>query len=56
MKKKIKKLELHRETLRNLTEHNLKEVAGGRTARTCETFTCDATCDCSLPPTFVCGC
>lgn len=57
MHKKAKKLQLHRETLRNLTERNLKEVVGGATiARTCETFTCDNTCECSLPPTWACNC
>lgn len=55
MKKKVKTLQLHRETLRNLSEGNLKEVAGGRTVRTCETNSCEATCDCSLP-TFYCTC
>ena len=54
MKKKIKKLQLHKETLRNLTERDLKGAVGGATVRTCETVTCDATCDCSLPPTFFC--
>ena len=55
MNKRVKKLQLHRETLRNLTERNLKEVVGGRTiARTCETFTCGTSCDCSLPATFAC--
>lgn len=57
MKKKSKKLQLHRETLHNLSQGNLKEVAGGATiARTCEGFTADATCDCSLPPTWACNC
>lgn len=57
MNKKVKKLLLHRETLRNLSEGNLKEVAGGlRTiGRTCETFTCGESCPCSLP-TFACTC
>lgn len=56
MKKKIKKLQLNRETLHNLTERNLREVVGGaRTiARTCETFTCGQSCDCSLPPSWAC--
>lgn len=52
MKKKIKKLQLHKETLRNMTEGDLKEAVGGVTVRTCETASCDATCDCSLPPTL----
>jgi natural product precursor len=55
MKRKNKKLQLNRETLHNLSERNLKEVVGGATwGRTCDTFTCDASCDCSLPPTWAC--
>ena len=58
MKKKSKKLQLHRETLRTLSEGNLKEVVGGlRTLRTCPDYTHDpATCDCSLITTFLCTC
>lgn len=56
MKKKLMKLQLNRETLRNMTEGDLKDVAGGaRTVRTCETATCADTCPCSIPTTiFVC--
>ena len=54
MNKKVKKLQLHRETLRNLNERDLKDAVGGRTLRTCESVSCDATCDCSLPATFYC--
>ena len=32
MKKKVKKLELNRETVRNLTSDDLKKVAGGSTS------------------------
>lgn len=56
MKKKFMKLHLNRETLRNMTEGDLQEVAGGRTVRTCETNSCDATCDCSIPTTAVFCC
>ncbi|MEA2560596.1 MAG: hypothetical protein QOH06_2100 [Acidobacteriota bacterium] len=57
MKKKIKKLQLHRETLHNLSERDLKEVVGAATAaRTCDGFTAAASCDCSLPPTWACNC
>lgn len=57
MNKKVKKLQLHRETLHNLSEGNLKEVAGGAATirRTCDTWTqAYATCDCSFPPSFAC--
>lgn len=56
MKRKNKKLQLNRETLHNLTERNLREVVGGAVTirRTCETFTCEQSCDCSLPPTWAC--
>lgn len=56
MKRKNKKLQLNRETLHNLTERNLREVVGGAPTirRTCETFTCEQSCDCSLPPTWAC--
>jgi natural product precursor len=57
MKKKSQKLQLHRETLHNLSERNLKEVVGGATiARTCDGYTAAASCDCSLPPTWACNC
>ncbi len=56
MKKKFMKLQLNRETLRNMTEGDLKEAAGGRTIRTCETASCDATCDCSIPTTILYCC
>ena len=54
MKKRVK-LQLSRETLRNLAEGNLQEVAGGVSVRTCPTHSCDATCDCSIA-TFYCSC
>jgi hypothetical protein len=56
MKKKIEKLQLHRETLRNLMERDLREVVGRATVhRTCEGWTqAYATCDCSFPPSFAC--
>jgi hypothetical protein len=50
MKKKIRKLQLNRETLRNLTEGDLKEAVGGATRiRTCFDVSQEATCDCSSP-------
>ena len=52
MKKKMK-LHLNRETLRNLTEGDLKDAVGGAgTIRTCETATCDPSCPCSIPATI----
>lgn len=57
MNKRVKKLQLHRETLHNLTERDLREVAGGALtiARTCAGWTqAYATCDCSFPQSFAC--
>lgn len=55
MNKGIKKLQLHRETLHNLSERNLKEVVGGLSLRTCPGWTqAYATCDCSFPQSFAC--
>jgi len=56
MNKHVQKLKLNRETLRTLSERNLREVAGGVTQlRTCEGWTqAYATCDCSFPPSFAC--
>jgi hypothetical protein len=58
MKKNVKKLHLHRETLHSLSGRPLQEVAGGVTLtkmRTCEGWTQEyATCDCSFPTSFAC--
>jgi len=56
MNKHVKKLHLNRETLRNLADRNLREVAGGVTLRrTCDGWTqAYPTCDCSFPPSFAC--
>jgi hypothetical protein len=58
MNKNIKKLQLHRETLRNLSERNLQEVVGGvppTELRTCAGWTqAYDSCDCSLPQSFAC--
>ena len=43
MKRDVKKLALHRETLRALAESAVREAAGGVSARTCGT-PCSATC------------
>lgn len=60
MKKKSKRLALHRETLRNLEEPGLKGVAGGQTydyagcGTSCrcrdniDTFSADCTAECPL--------
>jgi hypothetical protein len=40
MKKRSKKLALHRETLAELDRLNLKEAAGGATLNTCPSYTC----------------
>lgn len=57
MNKKVKKLQLHRETLRHLSERDMQEVVGGAWTqnRTCVGWTqAYATCDCSFPDTFAC--
>jgi len=43
MKKSVKKLALHRETLRALAEDTIQVAVGGVSARTCGT-PCSATC------------
>ena len=43
MKKITKKLELSKETLRNLDRADLEKVAGGATAAHCITYTCQCT-------------
>ena len=43
MKKSLKKLTLHRETLRSLEEGAIQEAVGGVSARTCGS-PCSATC------------
>ena len=43
MKKSVKKLALHRETLRSLGESPIQAVVGGVSARTCGS-PCSATC------------
>jgi hypothetical protein len=43
MKKKLKKLALHRETLRALEEGAIREAVGGMSVRTCGS-PCSATC------------
>lgn len=43
MKKGLKKLALHRETLRSLEEGAIQQVVGGLSARTCGT-PCSAAC------------
>ena len=39
-----KKLELHRETLRHLTEHDLTRVSGGANSIKCQPFTQTMAC------------
>jgi hypothetical protein len=43
MKKNVKKLVLHRETLRALEESTIREAVGGVSVRTCGS-PCSATC------------
>jgi hypothetical protein len=50
MKKKVAKLQLNRETVRNLTEGDLKEAAGGASQTRCTLYD---TCECSIPPTVI---
>ncbi len=40
MKKQMKKLALHRETLADLDRLNLKDAVGGATLNTCPSYTC----------------
>jgi hypothetical protein len=58
MKKNAKKLQLHRETLNNLSGRNLQDAVGGITPtqlRTCAGWTqAYDTCDCSFPTSFAC--
>ncbi|HYI07734.1 MAG TPA: class I lanthipeptide [Thermoanaerobaculia bacterium] len=44
MKKKVKKLELNKETVRNLTNEDLKKVAGGSTSECTFPRTCCLSC------------
>ena len=46
MKKRMKKLSLHRETLRSLQGSEAKDVAGGSHATSCECFFATG-CDCA---------
>lgn len=51
MKKRItQKLELNKETLRNLSERDLQAVVGGGTGTTCHTATEDWNCTASGCP------
>ncbi len=50
MKKGIEKLQLHRETLRSLTEDSLREVQGGASFNRSCVFSCPATCLVAAPP------
>ena len=53
MKKKIRKLSLNKETVRHLTDEELRGVAGG-TGNTCGNTcasTCDSTCASTCPST-----
>jgi hypothetical protein len=49
MKKKLKKLSLSTETVRHLTEPNLKEAAGGTTSETRRCTLCTAACSVCCP-------
>lgn len=57
MRKKSRKLSLHRETLRNLQASDLRRVAGGETNEILTTCACTDTCntDCGGCTTS-CGC
>jgi hypothetical protein len=61
MRKRTKKLSLHRETLRNLQAGHLRRVAGGgetfEILTTCAcTDTCDTNWSCGCSGTCSCGC
>ena len=58
MKKKFKKLSLSTETLRNLTDPGLKDVAGGQTFEPSDGETkCTAICtECTRPCTLCITC
>ena len=55
MRKQIKKLKLHRETVRNLTEDRLVEIAGASGATVCRTCPGDPTCA-PCKPTVLSAC
>ena len=54
MKKKVKKLELNKETVRNLTADDLRKIAGGSTSEGCTRpiticNSCNSNCDPTCP-------
>lgn len=54
MKKKVKKLELNKETVRNLTADDLRKIAGGSTSEYCTRpiticNSCHSWCDPTCP-------
>lgn len=59
MKKRVKKLSLHKETLRDLQGRELLQAAGAAvTSQRCEATGCDcptAGVDCTLPPSACFG-
>lgn len=50
MKKKVKKLQLNRETVRNLSRDDLKKVAGGTSSECTYPRSCCNTCN------MICSC
>lgn len=57
MKKRAKRLTLHRETVRNLDESYLPEIRGGTGGWTYNPFQCGTTCRCfDHPDTFSADC
>jgi len=52
MKKKVKKLELHRETVSNLTRDDLKKIAGGSLT----TSSCTVPHSCCATGCAICTC
>ena len=56
MRRRVKRLTLHRETLRDLTPGTLEQVAGGIVTQACPcTKTCDSCSPCTLGTSCVSG-
>lgn len=56
MKKKAKKILLHKETLRNLQSGDLRGIVGGISLRTCTSDACTGTCGETNTSCYTCEC
>ena len=52
MNKKVRKLQLNRETLRHLEGRDLQGIVGGATLGRCGTYTCPETVSCNWTECF----